>query len=343
MQIYIKTTETCNLNCDHCYTSGRDGKKIFFNPSKTLAFLHRLKRAKPDVKQMKILFHGGEPMLAPIKDLWDIYHNANLWEQTDFSVTTNLAYPMTEEKAYFFETITTGGMASSYDSMRFRDNDRAKAMFERNSKILNRKIPMTLMVSLDTEIMKQTPKEILDYAISLGYRYLLFERITSDGNAKLNPHIFPRNEDQDQWMYELFRTTIDDKYYDKIGNMFISELASAFVEGVHGGNRCRDCEQTLITVNADGTISGCPNTAPRDHWGHIDMDVPTMLASPKREDVIMCEATRDDRCLSCEAFSVCNSDCHQLKWQDDYCPAPKKIWKEMLKENDIDTYRRLIL
>lgn len=344
MQIYIKTTETCNLNCDHCYTSGKNGKKIFFNPSKTLAFLHRLKRVRPDITQMKILFHGGEPMLAPIADLWDIYHNAQIWDETNFSITTNLAYPMTEEKAHFFETVMLNGMGSSYDLMRFRENPKAKEMFEGNSRILNRKIDMTLMVSLDRELIATvTPKQILDYAISLGYKYVLFERITSDGNASLNPQIFPRNEDQDQWLYELFHTTIDEQYYDKIGNMFLSELASAYVEGIHGGNRCRDCEQTLITINADGTLSGCPNTAPRDYWGHIDQDVSTVLNSPKREEVIACEIKRDERCYTCDAFSVCNSDCHQLKWQDDYCPAPKKIWKEMLREDDIETYRKLVL
>jgi radical SAM protein with 4Fe4S-binding SPASM domain len=344
LQIYIKTTETCNLNCDHCYTSGKNGKRVFFNASKTLAFLHRLKRARPDVDSVKILFHGGEPMLAPIADLWDIYHNANIWKDTDFSITTNLAYPMTEEKAHFFETVTSNGMGSSYDLMRFRENPKAQEMFERNSKILNRKIPMTLMISLDRELIAtHTPKQILDYALSLDYKYILFERITGDGNASLNPHIFPKNEDQDKWLHDLFRVTIEDKYYEKIGNMFLSELASSFVEGMHGGNRCRNCEQTLITVNADGTISGCPNTAPRDYWGHIDMDVGKMLGSEKREEVIACEIERDERCYTCDAFSVCNGDCHQLEWQGDYCAAPKMIWKEMLRENDIETYRKLIL
>lgn len=344
MQIYIKCAESCNLNCDHCYTSGSNGKKIFFNPNKTLAFLYRLRRAKPEVKNMKILFHGGEPMLAPIKDLWDIYHNANIWENTEFSITTNLAYPMTEEKHFFFHETMKNGMGSSYDLMRFKGNSRAKEMFEKNSKILNREIPMTLMISLDRELIAtHTPKQVLDYAISLGYAYILIERITGDGNASLNPHIFPRNEDQDKWLYEMFRTTIDDNYHELIGNMFLSEMASAFVEGVHSGNRCRDCEQKLLTINADGTISGCPNTAPKDYWGHIDMDIDTMFKSEKRLDTITCETVRDDRCLTCEAFSVCNSDCHQLAWNGDYCAAPKKIWKEMIKTNDIETYRKLIL
>ena len=36
IMVYVKTTETCNLNCDHCFTSGTRGAKIYFNPDKVL-------------------------------------------------------------------------------------------------------------------------------------------------------------------------------------------------------------------------------------------------------------------------------------------------------------------
>lgn len=342
MLIYLKTTETCNLNCDHCYTSGNNGKKIYFNPSKTLSFLHRLRRHK-NHRNVKILFHGGEPMLAPIDDLWDIYNNTkNLWDFTEFSITTNLSYKLTESRKNFFEVVMKNGMGSSYDTMRFK-SEKSQCLFENNSIDLNKKIPMTLMVCISDDLIKINPKEILEYAISLGYKYILFERITGDGNASLNPSIFPSNSDQDSWIYELFRTTIENKYYEKIGNMFLSELASSYVEGVHGGNRCRNCEETIMTINADGTISGCPNSAPRDSWGHIDQSVPEMFKSQGRKEKIACESIRNDVCYTCEAYSVCNGDCYKLKWDGDYCSAPKKVWKEMLSKKDEELYKRLIL
>jgi MoaA/NifB/PqqE/SkfB family radical SAM enzyme len=36
---YLKTTETCQLNCKHCFTSGINGKKIYFDPFKTIDFV----------------------------------------------------------------------------------------------------------------------------------------------------------------------------------------------------------------------------------------------------------------------------------------------------------------
>ena len=48
-----------------------------------------------------------------------------------------------------------------------------------------------------------------------------------------------------------------------------------------GGTFCRDCEQKIFTVNADGTISGCPNAAPEFQFGHINDDIKTLINSPK--------------------------------------------------------------
>jgi len=81
--IYVKTTETCQLNCKHCFTNGINGAKIYFNPHKTADWVKRLhtEAYKPN-DTMHFEFHGGEPFLAPIshmrkfyeekKDLWPI-------------------------------------------------------------------------------------------------------------------------------------------------------------------------------------------------------------------------------------------------------------------------------
>ena len=42
-----------------------------------------------------------------------------------------------------------------------------------------------------------------------------------------------------------------------------------------GGTFCRDCEEKLYTINADGTLSGCPNAAPEEQFGHINQDIKT--------------------------------------------------------------------
>jgi transcription elongation factor len=41
---YLKTTETCQLNCKHCFTSGINGKKIYFDHFKTIDFIKRFRQ-----------------------------------------------------------------------------------------------------------------------------------------------------------------------------------------------------------------------------------------------------------------------------------------------------------
>ena len=348
IQIYLKTTETCNLNCKHCFTSGSNGAKIFFNPDKTIAFIHRLKRDIPYLNAVRIMFHGGEPMLAPVEHMTDVYNSTkDLFTDTSFGMQTNLVYNLTDKKREFFSNVLHQyGWGSSWDyDIRFA-NKRHVELYESNSKLLNfeDKHHSTMIVSITKNLIKyKSPIEIMEYAKSLGYSYILFERITSDGNAKQNSDIIPTNSEQDEWLFLMWQQCIKWKTYEWIGNMLMSEVAAALVNGQHLANRCRNCEQSLLTINANGTISGCPNTAPVDYWGHIDHNILDMLKSKKRLEIIGCETQRDPRCYTCPAFSVCNGDCHQLAWDGDVCAAPKSIWKHCLEEKDYTTYNKLIL
>jgi uncharacterized radical SAM superfamily Fe-S cluster-containing enzyme len=47
---YIKTTETCNLNCAHCFTNGKNGRKIYFDPTRVASWLNKLKELRPQSK-----------------------------------------------------------------------------------------------------------------------------------------------------------------------------------------------------------------------------------------------------------------------------------------------------
>lgn len=329
MLIYYKPVAHCQLNCSHCYTSGSEAPRQYADTSKTLAFLHRLHRYVPDTS-MKIVFHGGEPMLAPIDQLEDICRNMPQWKGgTELSVSTNLVYPLTDKKLNFFNTWMKEGMGSSWDNLRFENRSQLD-LWERNSRVLNETIPMTLFVTMDKKVVNTDPRIIIEYAISLGYKYILFERITNDGHAKSNPEIKPDNAEQDFWLHKMLDVTIENRYYEKIGNMFLNEIAEAVTQGIHSGNRCRNCESSLMTINADGTIAGCPNTAPMDFWGNINQSIEDLFNSKERKKAIFCETQRDPRCYECEAFAICNGDCTKLEWQGDYCQAPKSIWKYVL-------------
>lgn len=360
--VYLKTTETCNLNCQHCFTSGSQGKKIFFDPDKTIHFFERLVQERPHIKSIRYLFHGGEPLLAPIKNLKKVYAGLKgLVPHTNFGMQTNLVFPLTQEKRQFLKDhLYDDGFGTSWDydirfGSPFAQNVRFDYYKEKQIKVWENNVQllikedghfMTMIVSITKKLIREkSPLEILEYARSLGFQNILFERITSDGNAKENSDIIPSNKEQDDWLYLMFQQTFEHKTYEYIYNMFLNELVEGFVNRNHVANRCRTCEKSLLTINADGSIGGCPNTAPTNAWGHIDWTIGDSLGSDKRLKTISCEQfNRNPICYTCEAFAYCNSDCHQLEWDqgETYCAAPKQIWQHMIRENDVQQYKKLM-
>lgn len=360
LSIYLKTTETCNLNCSHCFTSGSQGKKIFFDPQKVIRFFTKLKIEYPHVNSIRYMFHGGEPFLAPVDSMYQAYEGLkNIFPNTRFGMQTNLVFKLTDQKRKFLKDILLeDGFGTSWDyDIRFGSQkkgdealrSRQIELWENNVRTLISEDEhyLTMIVSITAKLIEEKePIEIIEYARDLGFKNILFERITSDGNAKKNNDVIPSNRDQDDWLYRMFTQSLENETYKYIGNMLLSELVEGYLNSNHVGNRCRVCEQSLLTINADGSIAGCPNTGPVSYWGHIDWEIKESIESKKRQKVIACEKfERNPLCFSCPAFAYCNSDCHQLSWDEgeSYCAAPKKIWNKMITEKETELYQKLLL
>ena len=51
---YLKTTETCNLNCKHCFTSGSKGPKVYWNTDKVVRWLQNFRKYTEIIKSEDI-------------------------------------------------------------------------------------------------------------------------------------------------------------------------------------------------------------------------------------------------------------------------------------------------
>ena len=167
--IYVKTTETCNLNCSHCFTSGMNGRKIYFDHVKTANWCNELDTGS---NQIHLEYHGGEPMLAPMAHLREFHDitKAQWGDRATHGITTNLVFKLTEEKLAFFSEIITGGnIGTSWDpNIRFT-NEHQRKLWENNVKQLTglgHRVKCFISVSKD--VIKLQPLEIADYMESLG-------------------------------------------------------------------------------------------------------------------------------------------------------------------------------
>jgi radical SAM protein with 4Fe4S-binding SPASM domain len=266
----------------------------------------------------------------------------NLWASQSWGITTNLTFKLTQEHINFIMGPLNGRIGTSWDpDIRFA-NPKQYDLWRKNLQTLT---DLGVIVKLFVSVTKGTiaiePIELLEWVKDLGVKELALERLTMNGSALSNLHIFPTNQEQDTWFMQMHKQS--EKYNSRewFVNEFLESIYAKFDLGYNtAGTFCRDCEEKLFTLNADGTISGCPNSAPEQTFGHIDDSIPMLLSSPKRLEIMACERSRDPRCYECPVFNHCGGDCHQLEWQDDVCGAPKSI---MLLLANINTNKKIIM
>lgn len=333
LMFYIKTTETCNLNCDHCFTNGKNGRKIYFHPESIADWCNRVKQYQPNATA-HFEYHGGEPFLAPIEDMWKFYNlTQEYWPDASYGITTNLVHKLTPAKLDFIEKVLNNRIGTSWDpNIRF-ENQKQIDLFESNIKLLlDRGCTIKLFVSLTRDCVNIEPIKLLEYVKGLGVQEMDIERVTSNGLATKNLTVFPSNIEMQEWFLKMHEQMIEHDARHWFHNGFMENVYAKFEKGfTKAGTFCRDCEQKLFTINADGTIAGCPNSAPTDAWGHVMDDVAKSLNAPKRCGIIAEELSRDPRCYDCPVYKYCGGDCHQLAWEGDICPAPKLLMKKLAK------------
>jgi radical SAM protein with 4Fe4S-binding SPASM domain len=334
--IYLKTTETCNLNCLHCFTSGSRGAKIYWQHEQVADWLQRLYNETSLSPHVHLEFHGGEPFLADISSMQYVYDNCNnLWASQSWGITTNLTFKLTQSHIDFIMGPLNGRIGTSWDpDIRFA-NPKQYDLWRKNLQTLtDLGVTVKLFISVTKGTIAIEPIELLEWVKELGVQELALERLTMNGSALENLHIFPTNLEQDQWFLKMHEQSEQYDARSWFTNEFLESVYSKFETGMtSAGTFCRDCEEKLFTVNADGKISGCPNSAPEQNFGHIDDNIVDLLVSPQRLENIACERSRDPRCYSCDVFQYCNSDCHQLEWQDDICGAPKSLMRQLSSIN----------
>ena len=330
--IYLKTTETCNLNCRHCFTNGSNGNKIYWDHVGVANWLHRLKEAKPDADHVHLEFHGGEPFLADISSLQYVYNNCReIWPNQSWGITTNLTFKLDQEKIDFIMGPLGARIGTSWDpDIRFSSPKQYDLWRKNVETLIALGAEIKLFVSVTNGTIAMEPIELLEWVRDIGVTELALERLTMNGSAKQNLDIFPSNLQQDAWFLKMHQQSEQYGARGWFDNEFLETIYSKFEKGVSAaGTFCRDCEEKLFTINADGTIAGCPNSAPELAFGNISMPIQELLHSPQRLENIACERSRDPRCYECAVFSKCGGDCHQLEWEDDVCGAPKSLMQSL--------------
>ena len=333
--IYVKTTESCNLNCKHCFTGGNGPERTFIDVDKFRSWVNNFSQYVDTYRDhTHFELHGGEPFLAPVDTLKRITNAIRVWgppaAKRSIGATTNLVYKLTDELLAFIRD-DLDYIATSWDrGIRFANAGQFNLWMDNLKKLQTVKPNVVLNVSVSRAVVEMDQEELLYFLKSTGCYKVQFDRITLNGNANLHPDLFPSNAEINKWYLDMHAAS---EKLNARGWFHNSALEDVYAKFEHGntcaGTFCRDCEEKIFTLNVDGTIGGCANAAPEESFGHIDMPMRELFESTKRVDAIVEERVRNDKCFTCPVFSYCGSDCHRLSWEGDTCASPRQLMKKL--------------
>lgn len=331
--VYVKTTETCQLNCKHCFTGGNQEAMSFLNVEKTEDWIKRFTAFIDPNDHVHFELHGGEPFLASVDTLKRLTRAMRVWgppeDRRSIGATTNLVYKLTDELLAFIRD-DLDSIATSWDKgIRF-GNEKQETLWRDNLKKVRSVKDVVLNVSVSRAVVEMNQEELLMFLRDTGCYKVLFDRITPNGNALGHGDLFPTNEEINQWYLRMHEASEKLNARGWFHNAALEDVYSKFENGNScSGTFCRDCEERLFTLNANGTIGGCPNSAPEEFFGHIEMSIEELMKSTMRIDTMVKERARNELCFTCPVFSYCGSDCHRLAWEGDMCASPRQLMKKL--------------
>lgn len=324
--VYVKTTSTCNLNCDYCYTGGRV-KDIRFDPVKTSDWIKKLLTR---VSHIRIKFHGGEPLYDNLVD--DILLFISLLKdyrsQIDYDITTNLTYQLNDKILYLFKAYIESGIISTSWDIPYRFKRKSDlCLWENNvQELIQSGLKVYVKAMMNDVVISRSPSILLEYFNQLGVHYLQLDSITGDSRL--------RNREVDRFLVRLYN-----EYKTRNFNyscVTLDDYLNSLRLNLTYPSSCntRTCNSDNITINPDGSIAGCPDNW-RYTYSHIsDMDIDSIV---ERKNKSLCKAISKEKmiptqCVGCRFLNVCGAGCSRSRYDDTGCPGYYNLMETMYED-----------
>ena len=330
LQVVYKIAERCNLNCSYCYYYNMGDETALERPARaSLGATRSLATWLADgarelgFSEIRISFHGGEPMLVRALEFAEA---CRIFQETlapvvnlQFSIQTN-ATLMTEgglEALRGFEVsvgVSIDGDRADHD--RYRLDHQGRSSFDQTEAAIKR-----LMAESQTSPSLQ-PSTIsvvdpkIDYAATYRYlrglgvqsmHFLLPDRSADDWSAEVEREA----ETIGRGLLALFEAWLDEANRD-VQIRFITHVLAHFETGGPPAPPALRKKNQIIVARSDQTVaiddslipaldwySATPEFAIRDH------SLRQVLADPIFATMDAVEATLPDGCRDCRWAAMC--------------------------------------
>lgn len=265
----IKIASLCNLNCSYCYVYQTPDKSWQWKPkylesdiAKQIAERIQEHVAEYELREVTIVFHGGEPLLAGInrlKELTQIF-NSTIKCQILWGMQTNGTLLDKSAIEFFFENnfrfgLSIDGTKEHNDRHRLYHNGKSSySDVEKAVELIKsfpewKKIFGGLLIVID---IKNKPSDILEAITNLGVNSANILLPDSHYEA-LPPGKTSQNDlHYGKWLYEFFNVWYHN--YQQIEIPYFEEIITLMLGGISGAEEIGAKSVDLIVIDTNGDI-----------------------------------------------------------------------------------------
>jgi radical SAM protein with 4Fe4S-binding SPASM domain len=320
LTFYIKPTNYCNIDCEHCYLPIETRQNKLVMTDETLLSIASMAldlKEKEGHGQIHFIWHGGEPLILSPKWYVDAFEKLDSLIGRDNytnSLQTSLV-PYRNEWNALIKDRFDSWIGSSIDFTQRK----VKSSSENYLDLWMKKVELARsngfyvmpgMVPTINEIDKAD--EILDWFIENGFTSFNVDRYSRYGNE--NNIDWPTNKNHADFLINLFDAVMARKLQGK-PVPYVNVIAGGINGVLHDMPSDRwgtKCQREFLVIEPDGNLNSCPDRALHESpFSNIQDGSDALINSKGRRKWIrmMNIDHKEDHCLSCEFRSFCASGC----------------------------------
>ncbi|MDR1538368.1 MAG: radical SAM protein [Clostridiales bacterium] len=343
----------CQASCKYCFGPHEGAVMDERTARESIKFIRNI-ASETGTQDITIIFHGGEPLLAPI-EIWNAFFTEAKIQlnsyRVKFSLQSNL-WRLNEEFIELFKENRVSIGTSLDGPKNLCDINRGCGYYEKTQASVQKANEAGCSVSAIATITKSTLShavEIAEYFRNRGMPLALHGALAGM-NEKDSPFALSP-EEYSKMILNLFPWYIENRKFMQIDTL--DHFARAIARGDPGVCTFRDCFGMFACISPDGGITSCQRLSgkPEFFMGSI-FDMPS-LAQLYESGPAKAQRSREEaasiKCSGCLFYQICKGGCYYNAVSsgdgviDPLCEAYKdifafvqgKVMEEMRSEENI--------
>ena len=326
----------CQASCRYCFGPHKGAIMDERTARETVQFIHDI-AMQTATKEINIIFHGGEPLLAPLA-VWVAFFDEIKTVLSDYQLRLNMQSNLWKLDDDYLKLLVENNVSigTSIDGPKhICDLNRGEGYYDKTISSIKKANAAGCSVSGIATVTRQTlpyMEEIVKYFRNNGMPMVLHGAVSGIDNAQFDFSLTPK--EYAGMVKGLFPWYIKNRKHIKIDTL------DHYVKGIVWGQpevcTLRDCLGMFLAISPIGDIFSCQRLTGRKEYcmGSV-FDHPSLeqlYESPAAKAQRQREKEAKEKCSDCNKYPICKGGCYYNAISssngviDPLCEAYKEIY-----------------